>query len=102
MNPALRFAIAGVAFWSCVFYLGWRFVRAMERRDGSRSELEELRARVERLEQELVSTTTELERLSAGHEFTTNLLAARAGIVPPPNDRRGRPAVYETSAARAS
>ena len=88
MNPALGFALAGVAFWSCVFYLGWRFVRAMERRGGSRGELEELRARVERIEQELVSTTAELERLSAGHEFTTSLLAARAGIAPPPpNDR---------------
>lgn len=89
MNPALGFALAGVAFWSCVFYLGWRFVRAMERRGGSRGELEELRARVERIEQELVSTTAELERLSAGHEFTTSLLAARAGIVPPPNESRG-------------
>ena len=88
MNPAIGFAVAGVAFWSCVFYLGWRFVRAMEQRNGNRGGLEELRARVERLEQELVSTTSELERLTAGHEFTTTWLTARASILSPaPDDR---------------
>lgn len=90
MNPFLGFAVAGVAFWGGVFYLALRFVRAAERRGGSRGDVDELRARVERLEQELAGATTELERLSAGHEFTTNLLAARAGVVvpTPPNERR--------------
>lgn len=73
----------GVAFWGSVLYLALRFVRSAERRGIERGELEELRARVGRLEEELNVATTEVERLAAAERFTAQLLAGRPAQLPP-------------------
>jgi hypothetical protein len=84
MNPMFAIVAAGaVAFWGSVLYLALRFVRAAERRGVSRGDLDELRARVGRLEEELAAATTEVERLAAGERFTMQLLAARSAPLPP-------------------
>ena len=90
MSSALPFALMGVAFWSGVFYLAFRFVRARERLAVGSRDLEELRARVGRLEEELGSTAERIERLDEAQEFTTKLLGERSGALPRvPNDRPG-------------
>lgn len=94
MSPPFFFAATALVFWGPVFYLGWRFVRANERRSANRDELEELRSRVGRLEEELATATTELDRLSAGHQFTTQLLAGRVSAAP-----ASHPAIAEADKA---
>jgi hypothetical protein len=77
-------ALGAVVFWGLVLHLALRFVRAAERRGSSRAELEELSARVRRLEEDLATAETEIGRLSAAERFTTQLLAGRSGGTPPP------------------
>jgi hypothetical protein len=77
-------ALGAVTFWGTVLYLALRFVRAAERRGAGRGELDELSARVRQLEEDLAAADTEIERLSAAERFTSQLLAARSGITPPP------------------
>lgn len=78
--------IAGsaVAFWGSVLYLALRFVRAAERRGVSQVELDELRNRMNRLEEDLAGATAEVERLTAGQLFTTQLLEGRSGAANQP------------------
>ncbi|HEV7991914.1 MAG TPA: hypothetical protein VGP25_08820 [Gemmatimonadaceae bacterium] len=66
-----------ISFWGTVLYLGLRFVRAAERRGASPAELEELRARVARLEEDLETTRSETERLAAAEQHTMMLLSRR-------------------------
>lgn len=84
MDPFLAvMAVGGVAFWGSVLYLALRFVRAAERRGVSRGELDDLRLRLGRIEEELAAAGTEMERLAAAERFTTQLLAGRTGVIPP-------------------
>jgi hypothetical protein len=84
MDPMFAvMAVGGVAFWGAVLYLALRFVRAAEQRGVSRGELDELRLRLGRVEEELAAASTEVERLAAAERFTTQLLASRAGVIPP-------------------
>jgi hypothetical protein len=73
---------AAMAFWGSalggVFYFARRYIRAVERRTGSETELAELRERVAGLEDALDLTRREVERLETAQEFTTRLLASRA------------------------
>lgn len=62
-----------------LLYLGLRWVRAVERRNGGRAELEALTERVVQLEEELGRTTGDVERLREEQRFTTRLLAERSG-----------------------
>lgn len=79
MEPSFALmAGSAVAFWGSVLYLALRFVRATERRGVSQAEVEELRVRMNRIEDELTAATTEVERLTAGQQFTAQLLAERA------------------------
>lgn len=61
-----------------LFYLGLRWVRAVERRNTGRTELEAVRERVAALEEELGRTTADVERLQEEQRFTTRLLADRS------------------------
>ena len=80
MEPSLVLMVgSAVAFWGSVLYLALRFVRAAERRGVSQAEVEELRNRMNRMEEELAASTAELERLTAGQQFTAQLLAGRPG-----------------------
>ena len=79
MDPMMVVMLAaGAGFWGSVLYLALRLVRSAERRGVDRGELEELRGRVARLEEDLLTAHTEMERLSAGQEFTAQLLASRS------------------------
>ena len=62
-----------------LLYLGLRWVRAVERRNGGRAELHALTERVAQLEEELGRTTGDVERLREEQRFTTRLLAERSG-----------------------
>jgi hypothetical protein len=80
MDQAMFVLMVGgaAAFWGTVLYLALRFVRAAERRGASRSELDELRARVAQLEDDLEATCRETERLAAAEQHTMMLLARRS------------------------
>lgn len=68
-----------------LLYLGWRFVRAQERRtvaiaggaEGSTGEIAELRERVLRLEERLDDIDTQVGQLAEGQQFTNRLLTER-------------------------
>jgi len=62
---------------SGAFYLGLRAVRALERRAGSRKELEEVQERLLRLEDTVSGLTDQMTKLADGQEFTTRLLSQR-------------------------
>lgn len=83
MSMAYMLAM-GVAFWGVVLgggaYAVRRFLRAYERRASSESEFIALRDRVTALEESLDMMQGSVERLSAGHEFATQLLDARVGV----------------------
>jgi hypothetical protein len=64
-----------------VLYLGLRAVRALERRGGAHDELEQLKERTLRLEEQLSLANEQLQRLHDGQEFTSKLLADRADRV---------------------
>jgi hypothetical protein len=84
MEPTFALmAGSAVAFWGSALYLALRFVRATERRGVSQAEVEELRVRMNRMEEELTAAAAEVERLAAGEKFTTQLLAERAGTARP-------------------
>lgn len=59
------------------FYLGLRAVRALERRAGSRREVEEAQERLLRLEESVAGLTDQMTKLADGQEFTTRLLSER-------------------------
>ncbi len=59
------------------FYLGLRAVRALERRAGSRKELDEAQERLLRLEESVAGLAEHVTRLADGQEFTTRLLSER-------------------------
>ena len=79
----MPFAIAAMAFWFSVlgggFYFARRYVRAVEARTDKDAALNELRARVQTLEDALDGTQRDVQRLEAAQEFTTRLLADRSG-----------------------
>lgn len=58
-------------------YLGWRAVRALERRASSRKELDEANERILRLEESIAGLTDQMSKLADGQEFTTRLLSER-------------------------
>ena len=83
MNPFFAMiTVAAVAFWGSVLYLALRFVRAAERRGVSREELDELRSRVGRLEEELAAASTDVERLAAGERITMQARGRSAPLPP--------------------
>jgi len=70
--------LIGLALLGGGFYLALRFIRAFEQRNTSSGpELEELRARLARLEDALESTSGEVQRLADAQQFTTRLLEGR-------------------------
>ncbi len=62
---------------SGAFYLGLRAVRALERRAGSRREVEEAQERLLRLEETVAGLSDQMTKLADGQEFTTRLLSER-------------------------
>jgi hypothetical protein len=58
-------------------YLARRYVRAIERRGANDAEITELRQRLAVLEENADATRRDVDRLEAGQEFTTKLLAER-------------------------
>jgi hypothetical protein len=85
MDPFFIFAaFAPLIGAGTALYLGFRFVRAFERRSSSRNELEQLRAHLARVEEELARTNAEVERLAEDQRFTVQLLAERATSIPKP------------------
>ena len=82
MDPSfILVAGAAIAFWGTVLYLALRFVRAQERRSVGRTELDELRARVAQLEEDLEATRSETERLASAELHLTMLLTNRSEAV---------------------
>jgi len=83
------FVTLAIAFWGTVlgggFYFARRYVRAAERRASQEETLAELRARVATLEELVDGMRSEVERLEAGQEFTTRLLAERSRSASPPS-----------------
>lgn len=61
------------------FYFLSRYVRAAERTNGVRDELAALQTQVLQLEERLANVTEELDRVTEGQRFTTQLLGERAG-----------------------
>ena len=78
----LPILLASVAFWFSAlgggFYLARRYVRALEARIDKEGALNELRARVQTLEDALDGTQRDVQRLEAAQEFTTRLLGDRS------------------------
>jgi hypothetical protein len=58
-------------------YLLWRYVRANEKRKTGSSRVNALEDRVAELEDQLSTTTSDLERLEEGQGFTERLLSER-------------------------
>ena len=67
----------GLGIMGSAFYLGFRFLRAFEARGGNRTELEELRSRLARIEESMESMGTDVERIAEAQQFTTKLLGDR-------------------------
>jgi hypothetical protein len=78
--------LVALLFWPVVLgsglYLGWRYVRAVERRSVAEGELTSLRERMLQIEEGLDATRSDVARLETGHEFTQRLLNERAAITP--------------------
>ena len=70
--PALGAAALGTGA-----YFARRYVRAVERRGADGAELAELRRRLAELEEAAEGTRRDVERLEAGQDFTSRLLAER-------------------------
>lgn len=69
--------IIWVALLGAGAYLGFRYVRAQERRGGA-AELEDLRSQVRQLQQMVDGLRGDLDRVQEGQDFTTRLLAERS------------------------
>ena len=65
-------------FGGALVFLGFRAVRALERRGEGSAELVALRDRVHALEDTVTTQGEELRRLEEGHEFTQRLLMERS------------------------
>ena len=78
--PMLLYFLGAVG----ALYVALRFVRAFELRGVDRAELQELRSRVARLEEETDRAAGEIRELEDGQRFTTRVLAERSGGVAPP------------------
>jgi hypothetical protein len=79
MEPTfVLMAGAAITFWGTVLYLALRFVRAAERRSSGSAELDELRARVAQLEEDLETTRSETERLASAELHMMMLLSNRS------------------------
>ena len=61
-------------------YLGVRYLRVLERRNASRSEIATLQERVLQLEEGLSRVAGEVEAVSEGQHFTAHLLGDRAAV----------------------
>jgi hypothetical protein len=59
------------------FYLAVRAVRALERRRPDKQGLEEVHARMRRMEETIESLSSEVQRLGEAQSFTTRLLEGR-------------------------
>jgi hypothetical protein len=77
MTPEVFFPLIPVFAMVGGGYLLWRYVKAVERRKVGSGAIASLQNRVAELEDELSSTTAELERLKEGQGFTERLLAER-------------------------
>jgi hypothetical protein len=62
-----------------LLYLGYRFVRAQERRVASPDRTAELNERILRMEERLEAVAGDMEKLVESQQFTTRLLAERPG-----------------------
>ena len=69
--------IVWVALLGTGAYLGFRYVRAQERR-GNAAELEDLRGQVRELQQTVDGLRGDLERVQEGQDFTARLLSDRS------------------------
>jgi hypothetical protein len=64
-------------FGGVAVYLGYRFVRASEKRAQSGEALTQLTERVGQLEDSLASLTTDVQRIAEAEQFTARLLRER-------------------------
>jgi len=80
--------LVAIAFWGSVlggaFYLGLRYVRAVERRGTQDLAVADLQARIAALEEASDTLRSDVERLETGQEFTTRLLHRGPGSGSPP------------------
>jgi hypothetical protein len=75
--PQIMFMIPIVAI-ICGTVLALARMKAKERAPRSQARLEEMAARLERIEQAIDALAVETERISEGQRFTTKLLGERA------------------------
>lgn len=61
-----------------LFVLGFRAVRALERRSTASAELVALRERLQAVEDAMADQGQEIQRIAAGQDFTEKLLSQRA------------------------
>lgn len=67
-----------LALGGSALYLGLRYVRALERRNVDRTEIEDLRQRVLALEDGMSGVEGDLKRVIDQQELTTHLLGERS------------------------
>jgi hypothetical protein len=67
--------LGGVGLW-----LGFRAVRALERRGAASTELTALRERLQMLEDQVTEQGEAMRRLTDGQEFTQRLVLERASV----------------------
>lgn len=81
MLTGLLLLVAGKLLWIGLLgtgaYLGFRYVRAQERR-GNQGELDELRAQVRQLQETVDGLQGDLHRVQEGQDFTARLLSERS------------------------
>jgi TolA-binding protein len=81
MLTGLLLLVMGKIVWVALLgtgaYLGFRYVRAQERR-GNANELEELRSQVRQLQGEVDGLRGDLNRVQEGQDFTARLLSERS------------------------
>lgn len=73
INESVSYAVIGGSG-----YLGWRFVRAYERRSHPRESLEALNARVAQLEDAVDRVAANVEHTVDAQRFTTRVLLGRS------------------------
>jgi hypothetical protein len=81
MLTGLVLLVAGKVLWMGLLgvgaFLGFRYVRAQERR-GNAAELEELRTQVRQLQETVDGLRGDLDRVHEGQDFTARLLSERS------------------------
>ena len=77
MTPEIFFTYLPVVAIVGGGYLLWRHVRSTERRKVGSGTVRELQERVTDLEEEVSSTSQDMEELKEGQSFTERLLAER-------------------------